>query len=443
VKIAILGYAGQGKSAYEYWNTPENDITICDSDTKTELPKGVKSQLGADSLKNLAEFDLLIRTPVLHPQQIQEANPDTLDILEKVWTNTNEFLKVSPTRNIIGVTGTKGKGTTCTLIARMLKAAGHRVHLGGNIGVPPLDMLKENIQPDDWVVLELANFQLIDLQSSPHIAVCLLIEPEHLNWHADIDEYVEAKRQLFAHQSEEDIAIFYADNRYSQTIAKSTAGTIIPYMADPGAYVTDNVEGKEYVMIDRHKICDVSDIKLLGKHNWQNVCAAVTAVWNITQDIPAIRKAIAGLAGLPHRLERVREVEGVTYFNDSFASAPPAAIAAMDAITGTKVMIIGGFDRGLDLGELARTMIIHQADLRRVIIIGESATVIEKALSIHGFTNYDVLKDVSMKHIVDHAKAAAHPGDKVVFSPGFASFDMFKNFEDRGINFREAVNALQ
>lgn len=442
MNIAILGYAGQGQSAYQYWNKPENDITICDSDAKTEVPKGVKAQLGPDSLKNLDRFDLLIRTPVLHPRQIQEANPDAPDILEKVWTNTNEFLEVCPTRNVIGVTGTKGKGTTCILIARMLEASGFRVHVGGNIGIPPLDMLKDNIQPDDWVVLELANFQLIDLKSSPHIAVCLLIEPEHLNWHADIDEYVEAKRQLFVHQAEQDIAIYYADNRYSQAIAESTAGTAIPFMTHPGAYVTDNAEGEEYIMIDRHKICDVSDIKLLGKHNWQNVCAAVTAVWNITQDVPAIRKAIASLAGLPHRLERVREVDGVTYYNDSFASAPPAAVAAMSAIAGSKVMIIGGFDRGLDLGELARGIVKHQENLRRVVIIGQSAPHIEKALSVHGFTNYDVLKDASMKQIVNHAKAAAHPGDRVVLSPGFASFDMFKNFEDRGIQYKEAVNAL-
>ncbi|HTE57359.1 MAG TPA: UDP-N-acetylmuramoyl-L-alanine--D-glutamate ligase [Verrucomicrobiae bacterium] len=442
MKIAILGFEGQGKSAYDYWGKPENDITICDIDTKKHIPPGAKKQLGPEYLEKLDQYDLIIRTPVIHPRQIQEANPDAPDILEKIWTNTNEFLEVCPTRNIIGVTGTKGKGTTCILIARMLEAAGHRVHLGGNIGIPPLDMLKDGIKPDDWVVLELANFQLIDLKSSPHIAVCLLIEPEHLNWHADIDEYVEAKRQLFVHQAEQDIAIYYANNHYSQAIAESTAGSIMPFMADPGAYVTDNAEGEEYVMIDHHKICDISDIKLLGKHNWQNVCAAVTAVWNITQDVPAIRKAIAGLAGLPHRLERVREVDGVTYYNDSFASAPPATVAAMDAIVGSKVMLIGGFDRGLDLGELARGIVKHQEDLRRVIIIGQSAPHIEKALSVHGFTNYDVLQDAAMKNVVDHAKSAAHPGDKVVLSPGFASFDMFKNFEDRGIQYKEAVNAL-
>ncbi|HTE21774.1 MAG TPA: UDP-N-acetylmuramoyl-L-alanine--D-glutamate ligase [Candidatus Limnocylindria bacterium] len=442
MKIAILGFAGQGQSAYGYWDKPENDITICDSDANAPVPKGVKSQLGKDSLKNLDRFDLLIRTPVLHPRQILEANPDVPDILEKVWTNTNEFLEVCPTRNIIGVTGTKGKGTTSTLITRMLEAAGHRVHLGGNIGTPPLDMLSDGIQPDDWVVLELANFQLIDLKRSPHIAVCLMIEPEHLNWHADIDEYVEAKRQLFAHQAEDDIAIYYAKNNYSRAIAGSTKGLAIPYMSEPGAHVTDNASGEEHIMIDGHIICDLSDINLLGRHNWQNVCAAVTTIWNITQDTAAIRKTIAGFRGLPHRLEKVREVEGVRYYNDSFSSAPGATVAALDAVKGAKVLIVGGVDKGLDLDELARSMLMHKQELRRIIVIGEVAHKLEKELEAHGLNNYDILKNVTMSQIVERAQQAAHSGDSVILSPGTSSFDMFKNFEERGLQYKEAVNAL-
>ena len=442
MKIAILGFAGQGQSAYHYWNKPENDITICDSDANTPVPQNVKTQFGKDALKNLDAFDLLIRTPVLHPRQIQEANPDAPNILDKVWTNTNEFLEVCPTKNIIGVTGTKGKGTTSTLITRMLDEAGERVHLGGNIGIPPLDMLANAIQPDDWVILELANFQLIDLKTSPHIAVCLMIEPEHLNWHESIDEYVETKRQLFAHQGEDDIAVYYADNNYSRSIAQSSKGLTIPFMSEPGAYVSDDASGNEYIMIDGHKICDIADIKLLGKHNWQNVCAAITTVWNITQDVDAIRKAIAGFRGLPHRLEKVREVDGVTYYNDSFSAAPGAAVAALDAIKGNKVLIVGGVDKGIDLDELARSMLMHREELRRIIIIGEIARKLEKELVAHSLTNYDLLTNVSMTDIVHHAKSVASPGDTVILSPGTSSFDMFKNFEDRGLQFKEAVNAL-
>jgi len=442
MKVAILGYEAQGRSAYEYWDKAGNEVVIHDLDPDKEVPKDAPTKLGKHYLDNLNQYDLLIRTPVIHPKQILEANPDAPDILEKMWSNTNEFFANCPTKNVIGVTGTKGKGTTCTLITHMLESAGYKVHLGGNIGIAPLELLKDNIQPDDWVVLELANFQLIDLQASPHIGVCLLIEPEHLNWHADIEEYMEAKRQMFVHQSEDDLAIYYADSRYSLAVAEATKGLLIPFMASPGAEVTDTMDGTEEVRIDGHKICETKDIKLLGKHNWQNVCAAVTAVWNITQDVPAIHKAIVSLTGLPHRLEKVREVDGVIYYNDSFASAPPAAVASMEAIPGSKVMIIGGFDRGLDLNELARAIATHQTDLRRVIIIGQSAPAIEQALAVHGFNNYDVLKNATMKHVVTHAQESAHSGDKVILSPGFASFDMFKNFEERGIHFKEAVNGL-
>src|SRR3989344_3909032 len=183
MKIAILCFAAEGRAAFEYWNLNGNEITICDQNTATEVPEGLQTQLGKDYLKNLNRFDLLVRTPNLHPGDITTANPDAQDILNKVTSVTNEFFRVCPTKNIIGVTGTKGKGTTSTLIAKMLEAADKRVHLGGNIGIPLLELLKNNIQIEDWVVIELSSFQLIDLKHAPHTAVCLMVAPEHLDWH--------------------------------------------------------------------------------------------------------------------------------------------------------------------------------------------------------------------------------------------------------------------
>ena len=212
MKIAILGFAGQGQSSYDYWNKKGNQITVCDQSPEVELPKDVTARLGRDYLRNLDDFDLLVRTPALHPRHIVAENSPK--ILDKVTSNTNEFFKVCPTKNIIGVTGTKGKGTTSTLIAKILQKAEHTVHLGGNIGTPPLDILKD-IKKDDWVVLELANFQLIDLKYSPHIGVCLMVEPEHMDWHTDYEEYVAAKQQLFMNQTKTDKAIYYAKNKDS------------------------------------------------------------------------------------------------------------------------------------------------------------------------------------------------------------------------------------
>ena len=438
MKIAILGFAGQGQSAYEYWNTPENELTICDLSPDIAVPEGVHIKLGEDYLKDLAGFDRLVRTPAIHPKDIQAANPEAPGILDKVTSVTNEFFRVSPSKNIIGVTGTKGKGTTSTLITSILEADGKTVHLGGNIGIPPLDLLKNNIQPDDWVVLELANFQLIDINYSPHIAVCLLIEPEHLNWHEDMDEYVNVKQRLFAHQTAEDIAIFYGPNPYSQHAASISLGKQIPFMDGVGCTVEH-----DKVVINNQEICDVSDIKLLGKHNWQNVCAAVTAAWQVTQDIPAIKKAISSFVGLPHRLEPVREVDGVMYYNDSFSSAPTAASAALDTITNPKVLIVGGFDRGLDLGDLVLDITEHADDIRKLLLVGNAAGRIAQTLAEADFHNYEVVEAQTMEDIVARAREVAQNGDAVILSPGFPSFDMFKNFEERGIQYKSAVNGLE
>lgn len=438
MRIAILGYGSQGQAAYEYWNSPENQITICDADPSLSLPDGAASVLGKEYLKNLGAYDLIVRSPGIHPRDIFKANPETTDISDRITSVTNEFFKVCPTQNIIGVTGTKGKGTTSTLIAKMLEAAGKKVHLGGNIGIPPLTMLKDPIMPDDWVVLELANFQLIDLKYSPHIAVCLMIVPEHLNWHDGIDEYLDAKRQLFKHQTETDIAIYYANNNYSVSVSQASSAILIPYMAASGAEVSEG----GVITIEGQEICSVSDIRLLGKHNWQNVCAAITAVWQVSKEPAVLKTAVTSFAGLPHRLEPVREIDGVRYFNDSFASATGATIAALEAIAGDKIMIIGGYDRGLELEELARAIAKHKDDLRRVVLIGASAHKLETELKAHGFTNYDIVLSRKMGDIVERAKSVARQGDSIVFSPGFASFDMFKNFEDRGLQFKEIVNAL-
>lgn len=431
MKIAILGYGLQGRSAYEYWREG-NEITICDADEKLKLPPDTESQLGAFYLRRLERFDLVVRSPSVHPNDIVKDNSPA--ILDKVTTVTNEFFKVCPTKNVIGVTGTKGKGTTCTLITKMLEADGRRVHLGGNIGTPPLDMLKAGIKPDDWVVLELANFQLIDLKYSPHITICLMVVPEHLDWHVETDEYFSAKSQLFLHQTDQDYAIYYADNKISERIASTGAGWKIPYIAAPGARVSgDNI------VVDNQTICPVSEVKLLGQHNLQNVCAAVTAVWKITQNVMAIRSVLTSFNGLEHRLELVRELDGARYYNDSFGTTPETAIVAIQAFQEPKVIILGGSDKGADYGELAK--VVAKSNIRKVLLIGEQAGRIKEALSAAGATD-TMPGGETISEIVATARAQAQPGDVVLLSPACASFDMFKNYQDRGEQFKKAVLAL-
>jgi len=440
MKVAILGYGEQGRSAYEYWHSPDNELTVCDQNESAKLPEDVKKQLGNDYLKDLDRFDLIVRSPSVHPSDIASANSP--GILDKVTTVTNEFLKVCPSKNIIGVTGTKGKGTTCTLITKMLEADGKKAHLGGNIGIPPLDLLKNGIKPDDWVVLELANFQLIDVKYSPHIGVCLMMVDEHLDWHADSHEYITAKQQLFRWQSEQDIAIYYAENDYSQHIASISKGQKTPYMKHPGADVIENK-----VVVDGQTICDVSELKLLGKHNWQNVCAAVTAVWpilgevewQISQSINAIRSVLTAFTGLEHRLELVRELDDVKYYDDSFGTVPETAIVAIEAFEQPKVVILGGSDKGSDYKELAKTVKGH--NVRKALVIGKMAEKISQELQNAGFTDIEPGGD-NMAEIITKARTSAQPGDIVLLSPACASFGMFENYKDRGEQFKKSVLAL-
>lgn len=447
MKIALLGYGKQGRSAFDYWYTDNNSVTICDENEELEVPEGAESRLGPNYLDNLDEFELLVRTPALHPRDIVGHNPEAPDILDKVTTVTNEFFAVC-NAPIIGVTGTKGKGTTSTLITRILEAGGKKVHLGGNIGIPPLDLLKNNIQASDIVVLELANFQLIDLKKSPHTAVCLMITEEHLNWHADLYEYVRAKQQLFIHQRPDDIAIYNANNVMAEEIATtSPAHTKITFDVpaageDPqftdGAYVDGS-----HIKMRGKTVCSVHDVQLLGRHNLQNVCAAIAATWDIIDgNKDAIRQVIANFTGLPHRLEPVRTLDKITYYNDSFASAPGALVAALDAIAEPKVMIVGGFDRFLNLTELVDSLKSHEQKIRKVLLIGASAERVAEACKAAGFTNYEISDAKTMPAIIKKAKELASAGDAVILSPGFPSFDMFQNFEDRGDMFREAVEEL-
>lgn len=450
MNIALLGYDRQGRAAYEYWNQPGNTITICDQNYIEDTPPGVATKFGGDYLNDLYKFDLIIRTPGLHPKEIVINNQEDPKILDKVTTVTNEFFKASPSRRIIGVTGTKGKGTTSTLIAKFLEAAGFKVHLGGNIGIAPLDLLKDNIKPEDWVVLELANFQLIDLRYSPHIAVCLMIAPEHLDWHQDMYEYVEAKRQLFAHQTTKDVAVFNSRNIYAQEIADASPAHQFGFDVPPEGVEPEDIDGAyvegDHICFEGEKLCHIHDVALPGRHNLENVCAAITAVYPLiasAQQYPhkVIAAVLKSFAGLPHRIEVVGKINDVWFINDSFAVNPTATIAAIKSVDHPQILIIGGFERGLDLTPLIEEVKANRR-VKKILVIGDSGQRVAQTLKGHGFTNYQLSTATTMAAIVSEAVALARKGDAIVLSPAFPSFDMFKDFEDRGNQFKAAIKAL-
>lgn len=430
MNIAIIGFGEEGQSAHTYFAAQGHQITICDRSTEIQVPSGVDSQLGDHYLHDLDRFDLIVRSAGIAPRIILADNPS---VEHKITTVINQFLADSPTKNIIGVTGTKGKGTTSTLIYKMLEADAKHVKLGGNIGLSPLSFMHE-LAEDSWVVLELSSFQLIDVKHSPHIAVCLMVVPEHQDWHTDLAEYYGSKAQLFAYQTPEDVAIYNPNYETSTQIAQHGQGHKLPYFAAPGALVSDG-----QIMIEGQVIVRTDDLKLLGQHNWQNVCAAVTAVWQVTHNIDAMRSILTSFTGLEHRLEFVRDLDGIKYYDDSFGTTPETAIVAMQAFAEPKVQIMGGSDKGASYDEMAQAVV--DSNVRHVVLIGQQADRIRAALDRVGYTNYSAGGE-TMTDIIHEANNHAVAGDIVLLSAGCASFGLFKNYKDRGNQFKQVVQAL-
>jgi UDP-N-acetylmuramoylalanine--D-glutamate ligase len=424
LKVAILGYGMEGQAAYRYWNKQGADIAICDSNASVTLPDGVKAKLGPSYLEDLDDFDLLVRSPGIRPDVISSSVPIT--------SVTREFM-AKCSAPIIGVTGTKGKGTTSTLIAKILEVAGKTVWLGGNIGTPALDFL-DLVKPTDCVVLELSSFQLMDVTQSPHIAVCLMVAPDHLDYHGRMDNYMKAKSNIFRFQTTSDMAVYNGNQPEVERLVQLSPGRKIPYGKPDGAYIK---RGEVYYL--EQKICSIVEVGLLGQHNLENVCAAVAATFDVIGQVQPMAQAIQEFKGLPHRLELVGEVDGVRYINDSFAANPVSAIAALKAFKQSKVVILGGYDRGVDQQELAKA--VKTENVRQVILVGQTASKLAQLLDGLEFRDYEVVKG-GMDQIVGVAARYAQSGDVVLLSPGSPSFDMFKDFADRGDKYKAAIAAL-
>lgn len=442
MKVAILGYGLDGNDSSEHWFREGHDITICDKQTDLDYPEYAKVQLGEDYLKNLHNYDILVRTPGLHPQEIVKANPEHPDILKKVTSSINEFFEKCPAK-IIGVTGTKGKGTTCMIIYKILKEAGVDVQIGGNIGIVPLEFLHKTSK-DSWVVLELSNFQMIDFKYSPHVGVCLMLAPEHQDWHNDVAEYFSSKENLFAHQTDNDRLVYNANNVSSVKVASVGKASKIPYFVpdvDQEATTTDGAYiDNEEIYFKETKVCDVSDVALLGRHNLENICAAIATVWPIIDHrIEPIIKVIKEFTGMEHRLEFVREFEGVKYYNDSFATTPEATIAAIRSFKEPKIMILGGYEKNIPLFEVISEVV--EKNVKKVIVIGDTGEKIIELLVREGYENI-VLGGTTMQEIVNAAKKEAVAGDVVLLSTACASFGLFKDYKDRGNQFKKIVNSL-
>lgn len=425
MKIAIAGYGLEGKSNYDYFKA-RGDVTIVDErETVEGLPEGVPTILGSSAFSELDGFDLVVRTAGLSPRKIHTNGT--------IWSATNEFFEKCPAP-IIGVTGSKGKGTTSSLIASILTEAGKTVHLVGNIGLPALSELPK-ITEDDIVVYELSSFQLWDVQRSPQVAVVLHIEPDHLDVHDSFEEYVEAKANITRYQDINDRVVYNATNEHSMYIAELSVGQRLPFQTPRTAHVQDG-----YFWYNEQLLCSVDELQLPGVHNQDNTCAAITAVWPWVQDGAVIGEGIRAFAGLDHRLKIVARRNSIPYYDDSIATTPGSAIAAMKAFEEPKIIILGGSSKGADFAEVAQTAAQHSVKL--AILIGDEATRIEQSLKAVGVPFVNKGSAITMIEVVQAAADVATPGDIVILSPACASFGMFRDYKDRGDQFIAAVNNL-
>jgi UDP-N-acetylmuramoylalanine--D-glutamate ligase len=426
-KIAVIGKGIEGKSSAEFLKKQGAEVTILD-----------KSQ-GQNYLDNLNDYDLIVRSPGVKLSEFEgKVSKD------KITSQTKLFFDLATTKNIIGVTGTKGKGTTSSLIFEMLKAADYDAYLGGNIGVPPFEFI-EKLTPDSWVVLEMSSFQLQDLTVSPHIAVMLMVTSEHLDYHKDTAEYVEAKRNILNHQLPGDFAVINRDYPASNESDINTEGKVY-YVScerevEEGCFALGNqiilrTKGNDLPVIDTRQL------QLKGDHNHENACAAVMAAYLAGVRVNAITQVLKSFKGLEHRLELVGTINGVEYYNDSFSTTPETAIAAIESFKNPEILILGGSSKNSDFTELGE-VISKRENIKAIIGIGEEWPKIkEKILGLR--SDVIVLEGAtSMPQIVLAASKIAEPGDVVLLSPACASFGMFENYKDRGNKFKEEVFALK
>lgn len=440
-KVAVIGVGISNTPLIKFLLKFGAHVTAFDKKKEEDLGKdieefkklGVHLSLGDNYLDNLKGFDVIFKTPSMridNPYLVKARNEGT-----HITSEMEEFLKYCPAK-IFGITGSDGKTTTTTMVYEMLKAEGYRTWLGGNIGTPLFTQI-EDIEKGDKVVLELSSFQLMTVKHSPEVAVITNITPNHLDVHKSMEEYIEAKSNVFEFQNEEDLLVLNSDNDITNKMSDVAVSRVKKFSLNDTssyAYYKDGI-----LYLNNEEICKRSDIKVRGMHNVANLLAAFCSV---SEDVSVenMRKVASTFTGVEHRCEFVKEVDGVKYYNDSIATTPTRTLAALDSFDEPVILIAGGYDKKVPFEPLAEEG------------IGKI-----KALILTGATKYKI-KDVFDKEMqkrkvslpiymcdkfddaVYKAKEIAKNGDIVALSPACASFDSFPNFETRGNKFKEMVS---
>lgn len=449
-KVSFIGLGRSHRELLPMFASKGAIVTLRDKRTREQIGEeadklealGIKLTLGENYLENLCEEDIILRTPGMNyfTPALQQARKSGAFVTSEMEL----FFDLCPCK-IYAVTGSDGKTTTTTVISEFLKAQGFSVFLGGNIGFPLLPRI-EQIGPDDRAVVELSSFQLISMRKSPDVAVITNVAPNHLDVHKDMQEYIDAKRNIYLHQGGISRTVINADNEITASFLPEIRGKAMQFSRriTPalGCYLA---EDGTLIMNDRHSVTPVlhmDEIRIPGIHNVENYLAAISAVWGEVskENIVSVAK---NFGGVEHRIEFVRELDGVTWYNDSIASSPTRTIAGLNSFKQKLILIAGGYDKKIPFEPLAPKII---EKVKVLILMGVTAPKIEAAVT--ACEGYDpdkltILHVSSMQEAVQKAREVAEKGDIVSLSPACASFDLYPDFEARGRHFKELVNALQ
>ncbi|MDW8801695.1 UDP-N-acetylmuramoyl-L-alanine--D-glutamate ligase [Clostridium sp. A1-XYC3] len=398
--------------------------------------RGVELILGDNYLDELKGFDVIFKTPSMRID-----SPAMLKAKEEgsyITSEIEEFVRYCPAK-LYGVTGSDGKTTTTTLIYNMLKQEGYNTWVGGNIGTPLFTKI-EDIKDSDRVVLELSSFQLMTMNVSPEVAVITNLSPNHLDIHKDMEEYVDAKKNIFKHQSENDLLVLNMDNEITNSMVRESIAKIsrfsVKNKVEQGAYFQDSklyVKGKE--------VCALNEVKIKGMHNVENLLAAFCALSDDVS-IRSMREVSTTFTGVEHRCEFVRELDGVKYYNDSIASSPTRTVAGLKAFDKPVILIAGGYDKNIPFQSLAEE---GHSKIKTLILIGDTKYKIKESFEefkVRTGKDLNIIIEENLESAVLKAKDISEGGDIVTLSPACASFDMFPNFEARGNRFKEIVKNL-
>lgn len=448
-KVAIIGLGVSNMPLLKYMYERIAKVTVFDNREMDDIPKDYIAEVmryefdyefGKDALSKLHGFDIIFRSPICMPtiKELVEAEEKGAIVTSEV-----EMLMEMCAATVIGITGSDGKTTTTSLIYEILKQKGYNCYLGGNIGTPLFTKLNE-MKEEDFVVLELSSFQLMNMKISPKISVITNVTPNHLNVHSSYEEYIDAKKNIFKYQSKDDIVILNYDNEITRECAKEAEGKVVFFSSktklDDGVILDKDIIKECNDRIRRH-ILNTKDTHLRGRHNAENICAAIAATKTLV-DIDTQIEAIKKFKGVEHRIEFVREIDGVKWYNDSIGSSPTRTIAGLNSFEEKIVLIAGGYDKHLDYAPLAKPILDN---VKTLILMGQTAEKIFVAVkeeSEREGKQIDTYMCESLEDTVKLAKKYAKPGEVVLFSPASASFDMFKNFEERGKKFKEIVEKI-